>query len=68
MLFIQGARDTFGTEEEIRALVKRLKLPATLHIVTGGDHSLKAPKSAGLPQPQVYENAMDEIANWLKQL
>ena len=66
MLFVQGSRDAFGTEDEIRDLVKRLKLNATLHIVAGGDHSLKAPKSAGLPQPQIYENAMDEIARWLK--
>jgi uncharacterized protein len=65
MLFVQGSRDAFGTEDEIRGLVKRLKLKATLHIIAGGDHSLKAPKSADVPQPQIYENAMDEIARWL---
>ena len=65
MLFIQGSRDAFGTGEEIRAVIKRLKLPATLHAVEGGDHSLKAPKSAGLTQQQVYESAMDKIVNWL---
>jgi uncharacterized protein len=66
MLFIQGSRDTFGTEDEIRAVVKRLKLPATLYFVKDGDHSLKAPKSAGVPQPQIYENAMDHVAEWLR--
>ena len=64
MLFIQGSRDAFGTEDEIRSLVRRLKLPATLHIVGGGDHSLKVPKSGGIPQQDVYEAAMDEIADW----
>ena len=61
MLFVQGSRDAFGTREEIGDLIKQLKLPATLHAVEGGDHSLKAPKSAGLTQEQVYESAMDRI-------
>src|SRR5687767_621451 len=55
MLFIQGSRDAFGTKEEIAAIIKKLKLPARLYAVEGGDHSLKVPKSAGRPQPQVYE-------------
>ena len=64
MLFIQGARDAFGTEEEIRKLIKRLKLDAILHVVAGGDHSLKAPKSAGLTQEQVFEAVMNQLAGW----
>ncbi len=64
MLFIQGSRDAFGTEEEISDLIKRLKLNATLHAIPGGDHSLKAPKSAGLTQEQVYETAMNELMSW----
>jgi len=65
MLFVQGSRDAFGTEEEIRAVIKRLHLPATLHAVEGGDHSLKVPKSSGLTPQQVYEDALDRIARWL---
>ena len=64
MLFMQGARDVFGTKEEIAAIIKKLKLPAKLYAVEGGDHSLKVPKSAGVPQSEVYEAAMDEIAEW----
>jgi uncharacterized protein len=64
MLFVQGARDTFGTEKEIRDVIKKLRLPATVYAIEGGDHSFKVPKSAGLPQQQVYENVMDEISNW----
>jgi predicted alpha/beta-hydrolase family hydrolase len=40
-------------------------LKATLFPIEGGDHSFKAPKSAGLTQEQIYELAMDEIAKWL---
>jgi predicted alpha/beta-hydrolase family hydrolase len=66
MLFVQGSRDVFGTEAELRAVIKRLHLPATLHAIEGGDHSLKVPRSAGVPQQQVYESTMDDIARWLK--
>jgi predicted alpha/beta-hydrolase family hydrolase len=65
MLIVQGSRDAFGTFDELRAVIKKHRLPATLHIIEGGDHSFKVPKSLGVPQPQVYENIMDEIARWL---
>lgn len=64
MLFIQGERDTFGTADEIRATIKQHRLKATLHAVSGGDHSLKVPKSLG-PQDEVYAVAMDQIRSWL---
>jgi predicted alpha/beta-hydrolase family hydrolase len=66
MLFVQGSRDAFGTPDEIREVTVTLRLPATLYEVAGGDHSFKVPKSAPLPQSQVYEAAMDEIVNWLR--
>lgn len=65
MLFIQGSRDTFGTAEELKPIVKKLS-HATLHIIEGGDHSLKVPKSSGITQEEVYKSVQDEIARWLK--
>ena len=65
MLFIQGSRDTFGTEDELRPIVKKLSR-ATLHVIKGGNHSLKVPKSAGVTQEEVYKAVQDEIARWLK--
>jgi predicted alpha/beta-hydrolase family hydrolase len=64
MLFCQGSRDAFGTEDEIRAIIKQHRLPATLYVIEGGDHSFKVPKSAGVPQQEVYEKVMDEIVAW----
>jgi predicted alpha/beta-hydrolase family hydrolase len=64
MLFIQGERDAFGSADELRATIKQHRLNATLHIVAGGDHSLKVPKSLG-PQDEVYAAAMDQIRSWL---
>jgi predicted alpha/beta-hydrolase family hydrolase len=63
MLFVQGSRDAFGTKQEIQTIIKKLKLPADLYAVEGGDHSLKVPKSAG-PQEQIYTEAMDAITAW----
>ncbi|MDX6613021.1 MAG: uncharacterized protein QOD75_2207 [Blastocatellia bacterium] len=65
MLFVQGSRDTFGTADEVRATIKKHNPKAKLYVIEGGDHSFKVPKSQGIPQEQVYETAMDEIAAWL---
>lgn len=66
MLFVQGARDTFGTAEEIRAVIKRLRLPATVYPIEGGDHSFKIPKSLGVPQEKIYATILDKVAQWLQ--
>ena len=68
MLFCQGARDAFGNSEEIRGIIKELHLAATLYVVEGGDHSFKVPKSAGVPQQQIYEMVMDKVAEWTRTL
>ena len=65
MLFIQGSRDAFGTEEEIRDLIKRLKLPATLYAVAHADHSLKVPKSTGTTQDEFYQTCLSVITSWM---
>ncbi len=66
MLFIQGSRDAFGSAEEIRATIKKHHLPATLHVVEGGDHSLKVPKAVGITQDQVYVSTIDVISGWIR--
>ena len=68
MLFVQGARDTFGMAEEIRAVIKRLRLPAQIYVIEGGDHSFKAPKSLGVPQPTIHEMILDRVAEWTREL
>src|SRR6266576_158141 len=67
MLFVQGSRDPFGTEDEIRAIIKKHRLPATLYPIERGDHSFKVPKTLK-PQQQVYEEVMDEVARWCREL
>lgn len=64
MLFLQGSRDPFGTTDELRPIIKKIK--ASLYEIEGGDHSFKVPKRGPVSQQQVYESAQDEIARWIK--
>jgi uncharacterized protein len=67
MLFVQGARDTFGTPDELRPILAKLTAPAELFEVAGGDHSFKVLKRAGVSQEAVYEMVLDRIEQWLRQ-
>jgi predicted alpha/beta-hydrolase family hydrolase len=67
MLFVQGSRDAFGTEDEIKTIIKKHRLGAELYVVAAGDHSFKVPKSLK-PQQQVYEEVMDEVSRWCRDL
>jgi predicted alpha/beta-hydrolase family hydrolase len=66
MLIVQGERDTFGTPDELRPVLRTLKAKAELFVVEAGDHSFKVPKSAGVAQAQVHARVLDEIARWLR--
>ena len=68
MLFVQGTRDSLGTTDEIRPIIKKLRLPAEVFVIEGGDHSFKAPKKFGLTQDEIYDAAMNEIARWAKKV
>jgi predicted alpha/beta-hydrolase family hydrolase len=63
MLFVQGSRDAFGNEAEIKGTIKNHDLKADLFVIEAGDHSFKVPKSVK-PQQEVYEEVMDEVARW----
>jgi uncharacterized protein len=62
MLFVQGSRDPFGTTAEIAALLPKMSR-ATLHDVTGGDHSFKAP---GRKADAGLDEIMDVVAAWIR--
>jgi hypothetical protein len=63
MLFIQGSRDAFGTPSELTLALASVSPPATLHVVTGGDHSFKVSREAD--QAAVYEDVQRTIAGWV---
>jgi predicted alpha/beta-hydrolase family hydrolase len=66
MLFVQGARDTFGTPAELEAIIAQLDTPAELFVVEGGDHSFKVPKNAPLAQADVFRAVQARIETWLR--
>ena len=63
MLFVQGARDPFGGEDELRPLAK--KLGAKLLVVAGGDHSLVVPKKWPETQDEVDAGVWDAAAAFI---
>ncbi|HWF95246.1 MAG TPA: alpha/beta fold hydrolase [Xanthobacteraceae bacterium] len=66
MLFVQGARDVFGTPQELRPIIKNLAAPTELFEVPGGDHSFKVLKRAGVSQEDTYKAILDRIDRWLR--
>lgn len=67
MLFVQGARDPFGSEEEMRPVVRKLARRkgyggAELLVVAGGDHSFKVPKKGYPVQADVQTGIENTVA------
>ena len=67
MLFVQGSRDTFGTRDEIQPVVDACQA-ARLHVVEGGDHSLKVRGKDALLLETIYSSIQDAIAEWIAAL
>jgi len=66
VLIVQGERDAFGTPDEVKPAFASLGARATLHVVEGGDHSLRVPRSAAVSQQDVYNGVLDAIAGWVQ--
>ena len=65
MLFVQGSRDTFGTPSELAPILAALSPPPTLHVVAGGDHSLKVSRDPKA-QAAVYDDVQRTIVRWMQ--
>jgi hypothetical protein len=68
MLFVQGERDTFGTPAELSPMLATLDPKPTLHVVGGGDHSLKLSRSDKAAQAAVYDDVQRTIVEWMTPL
>jgi uncharacterized protein len=67
MLFVQGARDSFGAPDELAPIIADLAPRAELYTVAGGDHSFKVRKSDGLSQAEAENAVQDKVERWLRQ-
>jgi predicted alpha/beta-hydrolase family hydrolase len=67
MLIVQGSRDTFGTPPEFESVLRAVP-SATLHVVNGGDHSLKISKRDAAAQAAVYAGVQQTIVEWMRRV
>lgn len=67
MLFFAGTRDTLCDLALLKPVVARLKAPAVLEVVDGGDHSFVLPKSARVSEEEVYSDITKRTIAWLRQ-
>ena len=65
MLFVQGSRDNFGTPSELNPILAELTPAPTLHVVAGGDHSLKVSRDPQV-QAAVYDDVQRTIVRWIQ--
>jgi hypothetical protein len=66
MLFLQGTRDPLADVNLIRSVHERLGERSTLHIIEGGDHSFRVPKSSGRASKDVMEEIVRIAAEWME--
>jgi predicted alpha/beta-hydrolase family hydrolase len=65
MLFLQGARDTLASLDQIGPLAKKLGGRATLELFADADHSFHVPARTGRNDAQVLGDVIDAFAAWL---
>jgi uncharacterized protein len=61
MLIVQGERDTFGTPDELRLVIKTMTAQVTLHVVLKGDHSLSV---RGQKRDDALAEVADVVVGW----
>jgi predicted alpha/beta-hydrolase family hydrolase len=72
ILFIQGTRDALCPLERLNAVRKRMSVHNELHVVQGGDHSLRvsarAQSEQGRTQPEVDAEIVQTVSHFLESL
>ena len=72
ILFVQGTRDSLCPLDLLERVRADMKAPNFLHIVEGGDHSLRVPKrqlqGSGQTQDDLEQQALKAIVGFVDQL
>jgi predicted alpha/beta-hydrolase family hydrolase len=68
MLFLQGARDTLASLDEIKPLCDKLGQRATLKLFADADHSFHVPARTGRKDAEVLSEVIDTFIAWLDQV
>jgi predicted alpha/beta-hydrolase family hydrolase len=72
VLFVQGTRDALCPLDLLERIRAGMKAPNFLHVVEGGDHSLRVPKrqiqGTGETQADIDHRVLSAIAGFVDQL
>jgi predicted alpha/beta-hydrolase family hydrolase len=72
ILFVQGTRDALCPPDLLERVRAEMKAPNSLHVVEGGDHSLRVPKrqlqAAGETQEDIDQRIFQAVAGFVDQL
>jgi predicted alpha/beta-hydrolase family hydrolase len=68
MLFLQGTRDGLADLGLLKPVIAALGTKATLHEVSGGDHSFAVLKKSGRTNEEALTEVLDTLAAWVDQL
>jgi hypothetical protein len=66
MLFMQGTRDEFADLQLLQPLTERLGERATLKLFRDADHSFHVPARTGRKDPEVRDEMMNALADWIE--
>jgi predicted alpha/beta-hydrolase family hydrolase len=66
MLFVQGSRDAFGTPAELAPIIETIGPSASIHVVAGGDHSLKLARKDPAAQAAAYDDVQRTMVEWMR--
>ena len=65
MLFLQGTRDELATLELLEPVVKGLGARATLQLLQEADHSFHVRASSGRRDPDVRQELIGALVDWI---
>ncbi|MGD0851577.1 alpha/beta family hydrolase [Bradyrhizobium sp.] len=65
MLFMQGTRDNLAELTLIEPVVTRIGPLASLHLVSGADHSFHVPARSGRNDREVMKEILDTFSTWI---
>jgi hypothetical protein len=72
ILFVQGTRDALCPPDLLERVRAEMKAPNFLHVVEGGDHSLRVPKrqlqASGETQEDVDQPIFEAVAGFVDEL
>jgi predicted alpha/beta-hydrolase family hydrolase len=72
ILFVQGTRDPLCPLDLLECVRSEMKTQNVLHVVDGGDHSLRVPKrqlqATGKTQEDIDQRILEALAGFVDQL